>query len=400
AYRIAWENFLSEGVNRVILATDGDFNVGVTDRDRLVRIIEEGAQGAPTLMNGVRIPTNGAGVSLTTLGFGMGNLKDATLEQLADKGNGNYAYIDNFAEARKVLVEELTGTLVTVAKDVKVQVEFNPAQVQAYRLLGYENRMMAAHDFNDDRKDAGEIGAGHTVTALYEIVPLGAPVQPGVDPLRYQEKPAPPAPAQLGEPGGAPGTAAPGTPVQEGFLPPTPQTNELMLVKLRYKQPDADNGIRFEQPAPVQHIAIEETSPDFRFAAAVAAFGLTLRHSQYAGAADLSMAQDLAGSALNATATLSPENRQERQAFSDLVVSAKTLSGSHADDPGDIEILDIQQLNDVVRVYLRVGSSKKWYREGEMCGRFHIFQIDPERRNVVIRHEGQSGLEQRVLTMQ
>ncbi|MBI2435590.1 MAG: VWA domain-containing protein [Candidatus Hydrogenedentes bacterium] len=310
AYRIARENFLPEGVNRVILATDGDFNVGVTDPDALVRKIEEQRQ---------------SGVFLTALGFGMGNLKDATLEQLADKGNGNYAYIDDFSEARKVLVEELMGTLVTVAKDVKIQVEFNPAQVQAYRLLGYENRMMAAQDFNDDRKDAGEIGAGHTVTALYEIVPLGAPVQPGVDPLRYQEKPAPPAPAQLGEPGGAPGTAAPATPVQEGFLPPTPQTNELMLVKLRYKQPDADNGIRFEQPVPVQRIAVEETSPDFRFAAAVAAFGLSLRHSQYAGNADLGMAQDLAQSPLNASSAMTSEERQERRAFADLVVSAKTL---------------------------------------------------------------------------
>src|SRR4029079_3763195 len=182
------------GTNRVILATDGDFNVGITDRGQLVKLIEDKAT---------------SGVFLTTLGFGMGTLKDATLEQLADKGNGNYAYVDTLAEARKVFVEEMMGTLVTIAKDVKVQIEFNPAEVASYRLIGYENRKLAAEDFNDDKKDAGEIGAGHTVTALYELVPVGkndgaanasrpaddsgqtAETQAGIDPLRYQKPTAP-----------------------------------------------------------------------------------------------------------------------------------------------------------------------------------------------------------------
>ncbi len=164
AYDTAVANFVRGGANRVILATDGDFNVGITDPDQLVALIKEKAA---------------SGIFLSVLGFGMGNLKDATLEQLADKGNGNYAYIDSLAEARKVLVEQLSGTLVTIAKDVKIQIEFNPARVQSYRLIGYENRILAKEDFNDDKKDAGEIGAGHTVTALYEVVPTGAPAHRG-----------------------------------------------------------------------------------------------------------------------------------------------------------------------------------------------------------------------------
>ncbi|MES1167624.1 MAG: von Willebrand factor type A domain-containing protein, partial [Oleiharenicola lentus] len=159
AYDIAKANFITGGVNRVILATDGDFNVGVTNEGDLTRLIEEKAK---------------SGVFLSVLGFGMGNYKDATLESLADKGNGNYAYIDTLAEAKKSLVEQAGGTLLTIAKDVKIQVEFNPAQVQAYRLIGYENRLLKKEDFNNDKVDAGEIGAGHTVTALYEVVPVGA----------------------------------------------------------------------------------------------------------------------------------------------------------------------------------------------------------------------------------
>ena len=161
AYQVAVENYINGGVNRVILCTDGDFNIGTTDRSSLVRLIEEKAA---------------SGVALTVLGFGMGNYKDATVEQLADKGNGNYAYIDTLNEARKVLVEQMTGTLITIAKDVKIQVDFNPAQVAAYRLIGYENRLLKAEDFDDDTEDAGEIGAGHTVPALYEIIPVGVDV--------------------------------------------------------------------------------------------------------------------------------------------------------------------------------------------------------------------------------
>src|SRR5262245_50130947 len=201
AYKVAREHFIRNGVNRVVLATDGDFNVGTTSQDELVRLIED---------------QRASGVFLSVLGVGTGNLKDSTMEKLADKGNGNYAYLDSLHEARKVLVAEGGGTLVTVAKDVKIQVEFNPAHVAAYRLIGYENRVLRNEDFNNDRKDAGEIGAGHTVTALYEIVPPGVPFElPGVDPLKYQQPVKPPA-------GGSAGS------------------NEVMTVKLRYKEPDGD----------------------------------------------------------------------------------------------------------------------------------------------------------------
>ena len=177
---IARENFIKGGVNRVILATDGDFNVGVTDQEELVQLIERERE---------------SGVFLSVLGVGTGNLKDATMEKLADKGNGNYAYLDSMHEAHRVLVKEAGSTLVTIAKDVKIQVEFNPRAVNAYRLIGYENRMLKNQDFNDDRKDAGEIGAGHSVTAIYEIVPAGTELdRPGVDPLKYGPQPAQPAP--------------------------------------------------------------------------------------------------------------------------------------------------------------------------------------------------------------
>ncbi|MCB1940347.1 MAG: DUF3520 domain-containing protein, partial [Rhodocyclaceae bacterium] len=172
-YDVARRNHIQGGNNRVILATDGDFNVGPSSEGELVRMIEQ---------------KRAQGTFLTVLGFGTGNLKDSRMEQLADRGNGNYAYIDSDLEAKKVLVTELGGTLVTIAKDVKIQVEFNPGQVQAYRLIGYENRLLAAEDFNDDRKDAGELGAGHTVTALYEVVPTGVRLDVDVgevDALRY-----------------------------------------------------------------------------------------------------------------------------------------------------------------------------------------------------------------------
>ena len=173
AYQVAQDHFVKGGVNRVILATDGDFNVGVTNQGDLIRLIEEKRE---------------TGISLSVLGFGMGNLKDSTMEKLADKGNGNYFYIDSLSEAQKVLVEQAGGTLVTVAKDVKLQVEFNPRTVAAYRLIGYENRLLQDQDFNDDKKDAGDMGAGHSVTALYELVPVGEKIDiPGIDPLKYQQ---------------------------------------------------------------------------------------------------------------------------------------------------------------------------------------------------------------------
>jgi Ca-activated chloride channel family protein len=239
---VAVGSFIPGGVNRVILATDGDFNVGITNQQALVKLIQEKARSK---------------VFLSVLGFGMGNYKDATLEQLANKGNGNYAYIDTLNEARKVLVEQLSGTLVTIAKDVKIQVEFNPARVAAYRLIGYENRLLKARDFDDDTKDAGEIGAGHTVTALYEIVPAGGALPPELR-LKYQ---------------------------QPTRLTRAARTAELMTVKLRYKEPEAETSQLLELPVPWRERAMEAASPDLRFAAAVAWFGMVLRGSPHAGTA-------------------------------------------------------------------------------------------------------------------
>jgi Ca-activated chloride channel homolog len=241
AYQVAQEHFVKGGINRVILATDGDFNVGVTSQGDLTRLIEEKRNG---------------GVFLSVLGVGTGNVKDSTMEKLADRGNGNYAYLDTLHEARKVLVNEAGATLVTVAKDVKIQVEFNPAHVAAYRLVGYENRVLNNEDFNNDRKDAGEIGAGHTVTALYELVPPGADADvPAVDPLKYQRPAAPAAGAR---------------------------SDEVMTVKLRYKAPDADDS-RLMTVAVKNRVS--ESSPNLGFAAAVAEFGMLLRNSENRGTA-------------------------------------------------------------------------------------------------------------------
>ncbi|MCC6748304.1 MAG: VWA domain-containing protein [Deltaproteobacteria bacterium] len=253
AYRVAREHFRPGGINRVILATDGDFNVGTTSEGDLVRLVEAERQ---------------SGIFLTVLGFGMGNLKDSTMEQLADKGNGNYAYIDNLAEARKVLVRQAGSTLVTIAKDVKVQVEFNPKRVAAYRLLGYENRLLRAEDFNDDRKDGGEIGAGHSVTALYEIVPVGAETEVrGVDPLKYQS-------------GARPTEAAAGP--------------ELFTVKLRYKAPSAEQSQLLALPVLDEAAPLAQTTDAFRFASAVAAFGMLLRDSPHKAQTTFGLVRELA----------------------------------------------------------------------------------------------------------
>ncbi|MEZ4849650.1 MAG: VWA domain-containing protein [Bacteroidia bacterium] len=243
AYKIAQDYFIEGGNNRIILATDGDFNVGVSNDNELVSLIEEKRNG---------------GVFLTVLGFGTGNYQDAKMEKIADHGNGNYAYIDNFTEAKKVLVNEMSGTLYTIAKDVKIQIEFNPAKVKAYRLIGYENRMLAKEDFNDDTKDAGELGAGHTVTALYEIVPAGSniPFASADDDLRY-------------------------TPVPVNYTART--SDEIMTVKLRYKKPDADKSELIENPVQDKLTPFERASENLRFASAVAEFGMLLRHSRYRG---------------------------------------------------------------------------------------------------------------------
>jgi Ca-activated chloride channel family protein len=238
AYKIAKQEFIKDGNNRVILATDGDFNVGASSDRDLVRLIEE---------------KRDSGIYLTVLGFGTGNYKDSKMEKLADSGNGNYAYIDDILEAKKVLVKEMGGTLVTIAKDVKVQVEFNPSRVKGYRLIGYENRMLAAADFNDDFKDAGELGAGHTVTALYELIPAGSDMEvPTAGDLKYQA-----------------------TRVIE--------SDELMTVKLRYKNPDENESKLITRAIAVNEIRPLENGGNISFASAVAEFGMMLRGSEYKG---------------------------------------------------------------------------------------------------------------------
>ncbi|HET9486728.1 MAG TPA: von Willebrand factor type A domain-containing protein [Chryseosolibacter sp.] len=241
AYALARENFNRNGNNRVILATDGDFNVGESSNEAMEDLIEEKRK---------------EGVFLTVLGYGMGNLKDSKMEILADKGNGNYAYIDNLTEARKVLVNEFGGTLFTIATDVKLQVEFNPARVQAYRLIGYENRKLNDEDFNNDRKDAGDLGSGHTVTALYEIIPVGVNSDYySIDKLKYQ-----------------PGKT----------YNPAPHADEWMTIKMRYKNPGESDSNLLVHTLAGRPVRPDQSSDDFRWAAAVAGFGMLLTESQYA----------------------------------------------------------------------------------------------------------------------
>ncbi len=283
AYKVATENFLQGGINRVVLATDGDFNVGVTSEGALVRLIEQKRQ---------------TGVFLSVLGFGTGNTKDATMEQLADKGNGNYAYIDTAAEARKVFGQQLGGTLATIAKDVKLQLEFNPTHAAAYRLIGYENRLLRDEDFNDDTKDAGEMGAGHTVTALYEVVPFGQQwTNPGVDPLKYQQ------PAQ-----------------QSAHA----NGDELLTIKLRYKDPAADESKLLSVGVADASGAWQQASNNFRFASSVAAFGLLLRDSKYKGAANYN------GVAALARAATGQDPHGYRTEFVKLVETAQLLASKSA----------------------------------------------------------------------
>ncbi|MEN8201425.1 MAG: von Willebrand factor type A domain-containing protein [Bacteroidota bacterium] len=246
AYKVAQENFIEEGNNRIILATDGDFNVGSSSNAEMERLIEQKREH---------------GVFMTVLGFGMGNYKDDKMEIIADKGNGNYAYIDNIQEARKVFITEFGGTLFTIAKDVKFQIEFNPARVKGYRLVGYENRLLNDEDFNDDTKDAGEMGAGHTVTALYELIPAGSDESlKRIDPLKYQ--------SDRKESGKDDKVKA-------------DRSAELMTVKLRYKQPDGNTSTKVEIPVKGKVLDLDESSDNFRFSASIAEFGLILRNSEY-----------------------------------------------------------------------------------------------------------------------
>lgn len=244
AYKTAREYFAKGGNNRVILCTDGDFNVGASSDDDMERLIEEERK---------------SGVFLTVLGYGMGNYQDSKMQKLADKGNGNHAYIDGISEAKKVLVNEFGGTLFTIAKDVKLQVEFNPAKVAGYRLIGYENRMLAKEDFNNDKKDAGEMGSGHTVTALYEVIPVGIATDllEDVDKLKYQKDIKP--------------------------FSKSSYKDEIMTVKFRYKAPDGDVSKLIEHPVKDSRVSFANASDNFRFAAAVAEFGMLLRDSEFKG---------------------------------------------------------------------------------------------------------------------
>ena len=278
AYETARQNFIRGGVNRVILCTDGDFNVGITDEGALTRLIETEAK---------------SGVFLSVLGFGAGNLKDATMEKLADRGNGNYGYIDNLNEARKVLVEQAGGTLVTIAKDVKLQLEFNPSKVAAYRLVGYENRLLRNEDFNDDAKDAGEIGAGHTVTAFYELVPAGGESPAAaVDPLKYQ-KTVEPAEAAA--------------------------SDEALTLKLRYKEPVGVESKLLTSVVKDLDRSFAQAGQDFQFAASVAGFGLVLRDSQFKGDLTLAAVLELA------TASRGADEQGYRAEFIELVKQAQAL---------------------------------------------------------------------------
>ena len=265
AYAVAQGHFIKGGINRVVLATDGDFNVGTTSQGELLRLIEDKRK---------------TGVFLTVLGFGDGNLKDATMELLADKGNGNYAYIDSAAEARKVLVREAGSTLVTVAKDVKLQAEFNPARVQSYRLVGYEDRLLATEDFNDDKKDAGDMGAGHSVTALYEVVPVGATAPagqaPAVSPLKYQSG---------------------------STLAPASSSPELLTVSVRYKAPHGNTSQKVVEVVVDQPVPFATASTDHRFAVAVAEFAQILRGTPAVAGQTLDGAKKLAAAALTTDAT-------------------------------------------------------------------------------------------------
>lgn len=296
AYKTARDYFVKGGNNRVILCTDGDFNVGASSDQDMETLIEQERK---------------SGVFLTVLGYGMGNYQDAKMQKLADKGNGNHAYIDGSTEAKKVLVNEFGGTLFTIAKDVKLQIEFNPAKVQAYRLIGYENRMLAKEDFNNDKKDAGELGSGHTVTALYEVIPVGVKSSfvGSVDPLKYQQPKEEPKAKEA--------------------------TDEILTVKFRYKAPDGDVSKLIEHPVIDQSIPIAKASENFRFAAAVAQFGMLLRNSEFKAAASFDNVLNLARKAKN------HDEEGYRAEFVRLVESARLLSKGKKPVPVEEEEEDI-----------------------------------------------------------
>ena len=273
AYKVARENFIKGGNNRVILATDGDFNVGVSSDSELVKLIETERE---------------SGVFLTVLGYGTGNYQDEKMQQLADHGNGNHGYVDNLMEAKKVFVNEFGGTLFTVAKDVKIQVEFNPEIVAAYRLIGYENRLLEAEDFNDDKKDAGEIGSNHSVTALYEVIPVGVESKflKSVDNLKYQKSKVVEKPKYAGE---------------------------MVTVKFRYKEPDGDVSKLIERVVKDNGMDFAATSENFRWSATVASFGMLMRNSEYSGNSTIEDVENWA------TAAIGKDQNGYRREFLELI---------------------------------------------------------------------------------
>ena len=279
AYKTAKDAFIEDGNNRVILATDGDFNVGTSSTSSLVELIEEKRKDD---------------IYLTILGFGMGNYKDGRMEQISNAGNGNYFYIDNIKEAEKVFVKEMRANMFTIAKDVKIQIEFNPVHVKAYRLIGYENRVMAKEDFDDDKKDAGELGAGHTVTALYEIVPANSDWNVRTaDDLKYQT-----------------------TELNENAK----NSKEIMTIKFRYKPPKSDKSIKIEYAITNTLTELKASSDNFRFSAAVAGFGMLLRDSKFKGNATYKMIKDLANNSKG------KDENGYRTEFISLVNTAELLS--------------------------------------------------------------------------
>ncbi len=284
AYSLAKDNLIKEGNNRVILCTDGDFNVGVNSAKDLVTMIESKRDD---------------GIYLTVCGFGMGNYKDHQMEELSNAGNGNYFYIDNIQEAKKVFVKQMRATMFTIAKDVKIQIEFNPAKVSAYRLIGYENRMLKKEDFNDDKKDAGELGAGHTVTALYEIIPVGVKSEflPSVDDLRYQKEDK----------------------IKESYKAAA-SSDELLNLKLRYKKPNENTSNLIVNPLKDNNIKLERTSENFRFSAAVAEFGMLLRKSEFKSNASYNQVITLAKNAKG------KDSEGYRSEFLKLVESCQLMS--------------------------------------------------------------------------
>jgi Ca-activated chloride channel family protein len=356
AYKTASEHFIDNGQNRVILCTDGDFNVGTSGTDPLVGMISE---------------KRASGVFLSICGYGTGNIKDEKLERIADMGNGQYHYIDNLKEAHKVFLDELTGTLYTIAKDVKLQVEFNPQAVASYRLLGYENRTMAAEDFNNDRVDSGDMGAGHSVSALYEVVPAGlealkaAKQIPGVDPLKYQQSQDTDTAAVGGRIAAAAVTGKKTTPDTRH---PKPEV-ELLTVKLRYKQPTSNESVKREFPL----VDDDQGSPsyDLEWSAAVASYGMLLRGSKHAGQSSLAGVLELAQGAKGR------DESGRRREFIDVVLQTRSLvrkvRGQSVPEPQELSSVEAREKATVGGKYQDLLDKLEMRSDVQRYGAFHDY---------------------------